>query len=73
MVNVTIIIVIIIVIIIIIIHTYFTAVQLVLKKVMISPADQALPPIHSSAKNFRNIRYVLSVTAFCITIYRAGV
>jgi hypothetical protein len=32
--------------------------------------DQAL--IHCSAKNFLTIRHVLSITAVCITLYKAG-
>ena len=36
-----------------------------------SMADQALR-IHYSARNFLTIRHVLSITAFCIRIYRAG-
>jgi hypothetical protein len=33
--------------------------------------DQALL-IHCPAKDFLAIQYVLSITAFCITIYKAG-
>jgi len=28
--------------------------------------------IHCSAKNFLNIRHILSITVFCIRIYRPG-
>jgi hypothetical protein len=53
-------------IIVIISHTvYPTAVQPVLKTVPVSL-------IHNSATNFRTTRHELSITAFCIRIYRAG-
>ena len=56
--------------IIIIIHIpYFTAVQLFSQQHGLT--DQALL-IHSSAKNVLTIRHVLSIAAFCISMYRAG-
>ena len=63
--------IIIIIIIIIIIHiSYFTAVYVVLKRVRISLTQSLL--IHCSAKNFLTIRHILSIPAFCISIYRSG-
>ena len=59
-----------IIIIIIVIHvSYFTTVQLILKRVQVSLTKHLLL---CPARRFLTIRHVLSATAFCVRICRAG-
>jgi len=67
-----IIIIIIIIITIIMMHIpYFTAVQLVLKRVLVSRTERALL-IHCSAKNFLTLWHVLSITYSCMGYIELG-